>query len=88
MISNNQTVNGKSMARLCVKDRSLGGYISRFVTDDEVNVRTRTFLDRSGTYFVLVDGHALTIKDGVLYDNMENPEWLDWRVMDVYQVHN
>jgi hypothetical protein len=87
IISKNQKVNGKSLVKLCVKDRKLGGYISRFVLYEEVNMRSREFLNKPGTYLILVDGHAFTIKDGVLYDNDESPEWLDWRVMNVYQVN-
>lgn len=82
------TYNGFKVRRKTdIKDGSLKAKIVSFVLEDAVNVHAREIVKNWGRYYILVDGHALASVDGVLYDNCDNPIWLDWRVRHVWEIY-
>lgn len=46
-----------------------------------------TLLKKKGTFFVVIKGHAFTIKDGTVMGNWEDAGRLRRRLVKVYRVH-
>lgn len=93
LVVNKIQVNYKKVKRLGEKKDGLNNYSLRYKVKTKegfvmrsMTVGTFTKQNPAGTFFILVKGHAFTIKDGVVIGNKEDAKKLKRVILNAFEI--
>ena len=93
LVVNKIQVNYKKVKRLGEKKDGLNNYSLRYKVKTKegfvmrsMTVGTFTKQNAAGTFFILVKGHAFTIKDGVVIGNKEDAKKLKRVILNAFEI--